>query len=267
MLHEHTSPVYFLHHGLLVASKIAARRADAAEQAHFDEMRRSTFCLIPAGDSPPSSRLYLSIAAGCVPVFLSDHFDGAFASTVPWETFSLRVPEEYVSGRALGRPRFNLTSRLLEVATNSSRLKMMQEQLQAHAVDVLWEACVCLRALARCMSAIFYSMQSPALATSNASAADLEVSQGTTLSLSLRWPFDTFAVTVRGNRGLIGRAICLAKIGEIDRAKAATRSTLPLRNPFDRLDLLDHCVLMWIVRGLSLSEDEHVEATQNCLKW
>ena len=33
--------------------------------AHFAEMTRSTFCLVPVGDSPPSSRLYLAVSAGC----------------------------------------------------------------------------------------------------------------------------------------------------------------------------------------------------------
>ena len=61
--------------------------------AHFTEMTRSTFCLVPVGDSPPSSRLYLAVSAGCIPVFISDSFVGAFPHEVPWESFTLRVPE------------------------------------------------------------------------------------------------------------------------------------------------------------------------------
>ena len=38
------------------------------QRQHLDEMKRATFCLVPTGDSPPSSRLYLAVAAGCVPV-------------------------------------------------------------------------------------------------------------------------------------------------------------------------------------------------------
>ena len=45
---------------------------------HFAEMTRSSFCLVPVGDSPPSSRLYLAVSAGCIPVFISDDFVGAF---------------------------------------------------------------------------------------------------------------------------------------------------------------------------------------------
>ena len=73
--------------------------------AHFAEMTRSTFCLVPVGDSPPSSRLYLAVSAGCIPVFISDSFVGAFPHEVPWESFTLRVPEAAVRGLVLGRRR------------------------------------------------------------------------------------------------------------------------------------------------------------------
>jgi hypothetical protein len=53
-----------------------------SQRAHADEMTRSTFCLVPNGDSPPSSRLYLAIAAGCIPVLISDAFEGAFPAHV-----------------------------------------------------------------------------------------------------------------------------------------------------------------------------------------
>ena len=35
-----------------------------SQRTHVEEMTKSTFCLVPTGDSPPSSRLYLAIAAG-----------------------------------------------------------------------------------------------------------------------------------------------------------------------------------------------------------
>lgn len=38
------------------------------QRLHLEEMTRATFCLVPTGDSPPSSRLYLAVAAGCIPV-------------------------------------------------------------------------------------------------------------------------------------------------------------------------------------------------------
>ena len=55
---------------------LVGRRAYVAQGA---AMRRSTFCLVPAGDTEVTSRLYSAIAAGCVPVVLSDGLSGAFA--------------------------------------------------------------------------------------------------------------------------------------------------------------------------------------------
>ena len=101
---------------------------------------------MPQGDSPPSSRLYLAVAAGCLPVIISDYFEGAFPSSVPWASFTLRFAE---SRLAAGRrrqtdgpppPPFNLTAELLAVANDAPRLRAMQTSLQAHVADVLWEA-------------------------------------------------------------------------------------------------------------------------------
>ena len=120
--------------------------------AHFAEMTRSTFCLVPIGDSPPSSRLYLAVSAGCVPVFISDDYVGAFPHEVAWERFTLRVPEAAVRGLVLGRRRsrepaetaaagrFNLTAMLLEVVADRPRLLALQRAMFAHAADVLYEA-------------------------------------------------------------------------------------------------------------------------------
>lgn len=114
------------------------------QRQHFDEMTRSTFCLVPVGDSPPSSRLYMAIAAGCVPVIISDKFEGVFPSQVPWRTFTLRFKEAQLSagGRRAARlpSALNLTAELIAVSTDGARLRAMQTALQTHAADVLWEA-------------------------------------------------------------------------------------------------------------------------------
>jgi hypothetical protein len=117
--------------------------------AHFGEMTRSTFCLVPIGDSPPSSRLYLAVSAGCVPVFISDDYVGAFPHEVAWERFTLRVPEAAVrrprsrdGGSAPGEASapFNLTAMLLAVAADRPRLLALQTAMHAAAPDVLYEA-------------------------------------------------------------------------------------------------------------------------------
>ena len=86
---------------------------------------------------------------------LSDAFEGAFPSSVPWSDFTLRFSEASLAaarkkghgavaaaagvGGAPSKP-FNLTSELLAVAADRPRLARMQASLAAHAKDVLWEA-------------------------------------------------------------------------------------------------------------------------------
>ena len=59
-------------------------------------MARSIFCLIPAGDTYISSRLYSAIGAGCLPVILGDPIlrVAAFASRVNYSSFAVMVSEE-----------------------------------------------------------------------------------------------------------------------------------------------------------------------------
>ena len=104
-----------------------------SQRAHLDEMTRSLFCLVPTGDSPPSSRLYLAVAAGCLPVIISDYFEGAFPGAVPWAEFSVRILEKDLSNRDLG-------TELKAIREDLPRLHKMQSALQKYAPDVLWEA-------------------------------------------------------------------------------------------------------------------------------
>ena len=119
-------------------------RAGFSPSGHFNEMTNATFCIVPIGDSPPSSRLYLALAAGCIPVFLSDAFyvrtdpvspphsceattpwlstppflpQGAFPAAVPWSSFSLRFPEREV----VNNKSFDLIGQLAAVAADSAR--------------------------------------------------------------------------------------------------------------------------------------------------
>lgn len=127
------------------SAKAKAKFNFPSQAVHLEEMRRSIFCLVPVGDSPPSSRLYLAVAAGCLPVMISDSFEGAFAPSIPWAAFSVRVPETTITAGGGGRksrlpPTFNLTAFLTTLAANRTWLEGRQQALQAHAADVLWEA-------------------------------------------------------------------------------------------------------------------------------
>lgn len=52
-------------------------------------MLKARFCLVPEGDTPTSSRLFDAIAAGCVPMILSDQISLPFKDFVDWQAFSL----------------------------------------------------------------------------------------------------------------------------------------------------------------------------------
>ncbi|WZN63134.1 exostosin-like glycosyltransferase [Chloropicon roscoffensis] len=59
------------------------------------EMRRSVFCLCPGGDFEGwSLRLYNAIAAGCIPVILSNKAELPFAQLLDYSRFSVKVAEE-----------------------------------------------------------------------------------------------------------------------------------------------------------------------------
>ena len=44
----------------------------------FAEMQKSTFCLVPRGDTPSSRRFFSAIAAGCIPVLITDDYEPPF---------------------------------------------------------------------------------------------------------------------------------------------------------------------------------------------
>ncbi|KAG0556067.1 hypothetical protein KC19_11G023300 [Ceratodon purpureus] len=54
-------------------------------------MRRSHFCLNPAGDTPTSSRLFDSIANLCIPVIVSDTVELPFEGILNYSTFAVFV--------------------------------------------------------------------------------------------------------------------------------------------------------------------------------
>jgi hypothetical protein len=56
-------------------------------------MYTSKYCFCPRGDDSSSGRLFDAVAAGCVPIIVSDALVVAFAGSVDWESFTLRLPE------------------------------------------------------------------------------------------------------------------------------------------------------------------------------
>ena len=78
-------------HGIFVSHK----HAQTTEQ-YKDELQNSKFCLILRGDDPHTSRFYDALAAGCIPVIISDGFHlvvAPFAKQINYESFTITIPE------------------------------------------------------------------------------------------------------------------------------------------------------------------------------
>lgn len=54
-------------------------------------MRKSTFCLNPAGDTPSSARLFDAIVSGCIPVIVSDELELPFEGILDYRKIALFV--------------------------------------------------------------------------------------------------------------------------------------------------------------------------------
>jgi len=67
-------------------------------------MKLSTFCACPGGSSPSSKRIFDAIAAGCIPIIMSEDFAWPFSTEfeskydVHPKSFSLRWKAKYLSG-------------------------------------------------------------------------------------------------------------------------------------------------------------------------
>ena len=63
------------HVSAAAAAEAASGFANASYSAHdayLEQLRTSIFCLAPRGDTSSSKRLYEALAAGCIPVLVSD---------------------------------------------------------------------------------------------------------------------------------------------------------------------------------------------------
>ncbi|KAL5220880.1 hypothetical protein ABZP36_025593 [Zizania latifolia] len=61
--------------GIIIEEGTSGAEGKAAAQ---NGMRRSLFCLSPAGDTPSSARLFDAIVSGCIPVIISDELELPF---------------------------------------------------------------------------------------------------------------------------------------------------------------------------------------------
>ena len=95
-------------------------------------MRDATFCLTPAGDNYVSARFYTAIAAGCLPVVVSDPLLGAFHQQAMYSSFWVKVPQEAFIRDPVSLLR---TLRAMPAAEVAAR----QRAMAAHRADVLYD--------------------------------------------------------------------------------------------------------------------------------
>ena len=103
------------------------------------EMLQSVFCLVPAGDSIITDRLYTAIAAGCLPVVLSPVRPGAFKELVNYSSFVLPPVGSPIASitRLKTQPgRFLKWLRAIPAAEIAARQRAMHQ----HRADLLFDA-------------------------------------------------------------------------------------------------------------------------------
>lgn len=64
---------------------------EGGKEAAQSGMRRSVFCLSPAGDTPSSARLFDAIVSGCIPVIVSDELELPFEGILDYGEIALFV--------------------------------------------------------------------------------------------------------------------------------------------------------------------------------
>ncbi|GMH09112.1 hypothetical protein Nepgr_010952 [Nepenthes gracilis] len=74
--------------GVVIEEGTAGEAGKAAAQ---NGMRKSIFCLSPAGDTPSSARLFDAIVSGCIPVIVSDELELPFEGIIDYRKMALFV--------------------------------------------------------------------------------------------------------------------------------------------------------------------------------
>ncbi|RZB79354.1 putative arabinosyltransferase ARAD1 isoform B [Glycine soja] len=64
---------------------------DGGKEAAQRGMRKSLFCLSPAGDTPSSARLFDAIVSGCIPVIISDELELPFEGILDYRKVCLHL--------------------------------------------------------------------------------------------------------------------------------------------------------------------------------
>ncbi|XP_051138041.1 probable arabinosyltransferase ARAD1 [Andrographis paniculata] len=93
-------------------------------------MRKSTFCLSPAGDTPSSARLFDAIVSGCIPVIISDELELPFEGILDYRKMAV-----FVSSSDAAQPGW-LLSFLRSIS--SSEIRERQKNLAKYSRHFLY---------------------------------------------------------------------------------------------------------------------------------
>ncbi|KAJ3678272.1 hypothetical protein LUZ60_002075 [Juncus effusus] len=113
-------------------------------KASTEGMRKSKFCLSPAGDTPSSCRLFDAIVSHCIPVIISDRIELPFESEIDYSSFSLfysveeSLRENYLLEqlRGVGKERWEeMWGRVKEVTKHFEFHYPVEKE---DAVDLIW---------------------------------------------------------------------------------------------------------------------------------
>lgn len=74
--------------GIVIEEGSAGAQGKTAAQ---DGMRKSLFCLSPAGDTPSSARLFDAIVSGCIPVIISDDLELPFEGILDYREVNMEI--------------------------------------------------------------------------------------------------------------------------------------------------------------------------------
>jgi hypothetical protein len=102
------------------------------KQSMADLMRRSKFCLVPSGDTPNTSRLFDALAAGCIPVIISQLVSLPFDDIIPWHLMAIVIPTPKYTADPVG------TVRSLVTSLSAVEVARLQKGIAKHAGGVLW---------------------------------------------------------------------------------------------------------------------------------
>lgn len=105
---------------------------EGGKEAAQNGMRKSLFCLNPAGDTPSSARLFDAIVSGCIPVIVSDELELPFEGILDYRKIAL-----FVSSNDALKPSW-LLKYLKDI--RSAHIKEMQQNLAKYSRHFLYSS-------------------------------------------------------------------------------------------------------------------------------